>query len=97
MNVFISMPMNGKSKEAIDKRRAEIEQFLVKRFAPERITVIDSIYRGPRKDPVWCLGYSIAHMETADLVVFDKGWNQARGCRIEYSICSQYGFRFMEL
>lgn len=97
MNVFISMPMNGKSKESIKARQKEIEQLLIKRFPNDTIKIIDSLYKGERRNPVWCLGYSIACMENADLVVFDKGWNQARGCRIEYSVCNSYGFRFLEL
>jgi len=36
-------------------------------------------------------------MDKADLVVFDKGWRQARGCKVEYDVCSYYGFKFMEL
>ena len=47
--------------------------------------------------PVWCLGYSIQKMEDADLVVLDKGWREARGCKVEYDVCSYYGFRFLEI
>ncbi len=97
MNIYISMPMNGKSMEDIEARRAEIEQLMIKRFPNNKINIIDSIYRGEKKGPVWCLGYSVAAMNDADLVVFDKGWRKARGCKIEYDVCAYYGFRFMEL
>lgn len=97
MNVYISMPMNGKSKEDIEARRTEIEQLMIKRFPNDKINIIDSIYRGEKKGPVWCLGYSVSMMNDADLVVFDKGWRNARGCKIEYDVCAYYGFRFMEL
>ena len=97
MKIFISMPMNGKTREEIIERRREIENLLVERFTSETITIIDSLVDDPTKGPIWCLGYSIQKMEDADLIVFDKGWREARGCKIEYDVCSYYGFRFMEL
>jgi len=97
MKIFISMPMNGKPIEEIDKRRAEIEELMRKRFPNNKIEIIDSLWRGEKQGPVWRLGYAIAKMDTADLVVFDKGWRQARGCKIEYDVCAYYGFKFMEL
>jgi len=97
MKVFISMPMNGKTIEEILARREEITEDLRRRFPNDTINVIDSIYHGEKTDPVWCLGYSITTMNDADLVVFDKGWRKARGCKIEYDVCAYYGFRFLEL
>ena len=97
MKVFVSMPMNGKSSEELIDRRCEIADLLVKRFPNEAITIIGSLVEDRTKGPVWCLGYSIQKMEEADLVVFDKGWRDARGCKVEYDVCSYYGFRFMEL
>ena len=97
MKVFISMPMNGKTIEEILARREEIETELKKKFPSNTIELIDSIYHGEKKGSVWCLGYSIAMMNDAELVVFDKGWRKARGCKIEYDVCAYYGYRFLEL
>lgn len=97
MNVFISMPMNGKTIEEIDARRAEIAELLHKRFPSDTINIIDSVWREEAQGPVWCLGYSISKMDTADLVVFDKNWRKARGCKVEYDVCAYYGYRFLEL
>lgn len=97
MKVFISMPMSGKTKETIKTRRAEIEKLLHIRFPNQEIEIINSIWEGEHKSPVWCLGHSIMSMEEADLVVFDTGWRKARGCRIENSVCASYGFKIMEL
>ena len=97
MKVFISMPMNGKTMEEILARREEIAIALKKKFPSDTINIIDSIYHGEKRDPVWCLGYSIATMNEADLVVFDMGWRKARGCKIEYDVCAYYGYRFLEL
>ena len=97
MKVFISLPMNGRPPEEITQRMVEIKELLEQRFPDQEITIIDSLWHGEEKSPVWCLGYSIMAMDTADLVVFDKGWRDARGCKVEYDVCSYYGFKFMEI
>ena len=97
MKVFISMMMTGKTREEIIQRREEIATILVERFPNETITLIDSFIDDSTKGPVWCLGYSIQKLEEADLVVFDKKWRDARGCKVEYDVCVYYGFRFLEL
>ena len=97
MKVFISMPMSGKTREEIIKRRNEIANILTLRFPDQTITIIDSLVDSVDVGPVWCLGYSIQKMEDADLIVFDKGWRDARGCKVEYDVCSYYGFKFLEI
>lgn len=97
MKIFISMPMNGKSYEEIAARQNEIAGMLKNRFPESSIEIIDSFVKDKKKSPVWCLGYSIMAMNDAELVVFDKGWRKARGCKIEFDICSYYGFKFMEI
>lgn len=97
MNVFISMPLNGKTFEEIEKRFEEIQKILKARFPDQEIKIIDSLWKKDKRDPVWCLGYNIMAMSTADLVVFDKNWYKTRGCNIEYNVCTRYGFRFMEI
>ena len=97
MKVFISMPMNGKTKEEIANRMAEIGEMLKTRFPHDTIEVLDSLIKDTSNGPVWCLGRSIMIMSQADLVVFDKDWRLARGCKIEFDVCSYYGFRFLEI
>lgn len=97
MNVFISMPLNGKTFEEIEKRFGEIQDILKRKFPHEEITIIDSLWKKDKRSPVWCLGYNIMAMSNADLIVFDKNWHKARGCNIEFDICAYYGFRFMEI
>ena len=40
---------------------------------------------------MWSLGESIKLLSTADVAYFLKGWNTARGCRIEYMCANDYG------
>lgn len=83
--------------EDIERRFVEIKELLQKRFPKDKIEIISSLWKKDKRGPVWCLGYNIMAMDQADLIVFDKGWKKARGCRIEYSVCANYGFRFMEI
>ena len=42
-------------------------------------------------------GRAILKLSDADLVVFAKGWETARGCKVEYLIASEYGLDIMML
>ena len=86
-NLFISQPMNGVTDEYIKKKRDELSN--------EYFTydVIDSYFENAPDDatPLWYIGESIKLLGTADLVVFAKGWEQNRGCRIEHACAVAYG------
>lgn len=91
MKIMISQPMRGKTNEQIREERVE----LVRRLQEEGHEVIDTILTD--KPPIDCdeavyfLGRSIELMSKADAIVFMKGWQEARGCRIEYQIAKDYG------
>lgn len=93
--IFISCPMRGYSKEDILKVREDIKTELQRRVK-FKFDVIDSYFPDFKTssasiDPaVYCLGRAIIKMAEADMVVFCKGWEQARGCKIEYEIARSY-------
>ncbi len=41
--------------------------------------------------PIWYLGVSIQFLSEADIVIMGKGWYDARGCRIEHLVATEYG------
>ena len=41
--------------------------------------------------PMWYLGASIQLMSKADVAYFCRGWNDARGCKIEFECAEAYG------
>lgn len=89
--LFISQPMKGKSNAEII---AEIEAAIKnaeKRFN-EPIEVIDSFFLGVPIDakPLWLLGNSLELLADADVACFAKGWEGARGCRIEHQCAIEY-------
>lgn len=95
--LFISQPMNGKSDEEIlavrKKAIASVEHFL-----GEPVDVIDSFFQSAPVDakPLWFLGKSIELLSTADVAYFAKGWENARGCKLEHECCIQYGIDVIE-
>ena len=95
MKIFISQPMNGKTEEQIKKRRNEIISIIKNRYLNHIDFVYSIIDQEPNEDvyypPVWYLAKSIEKLSTVTMVYFDKGWEQARGCQIEYNICRTYG------
>ena len=88
MRIFISQPMKGLSKKEIKSNREKaIEK--VKSIYGEDVEIVDSYIDGGGT-PLWCLGKSVELLSTADVAYFLKGWNTARGCRIEYMCADNY-------
>lgn len=94
MKVFISQPMNGNTNNEIKAVRAEITEKLRKRYGTqEPVEVINSFFEDAPHDakPLWFLGKSLEMLSTADVAYFAKGWDEARGCTIEYDCAIKYG------
>lgn len=89
MKVFISQPMKGLSEKEIKSNREKAVE-KVKSIYGEDVEIVDSYIDGGGT-PLWCLGKSIELLSTADIAYFVKGWNTARGCRIEYMCADNYG------
>lgn len=89
--VFISMPMRGKTNEEIEQRRKEIIEDVKLKLGNDT-EIIDSFFKDAPHDskPLWFLGESIKLLSTADFIVLDEGWQDARGCRIERECALEY-------
>lgn len=95
--LFISQPMRGKTDEEIlTERKKAIES--AERNLGEPVEVIDSFFQNAPADarPLWFLGKSLELLSTADIVYFAKGWEDARGCRIENQCAIEYGIEVIE-
>lgn len=98
--VFISQPMNGLTGLQISKDRARvIEKLYAIGYKPDEITIIDSYIEEIAPDNVnsglWYLGKSIELLADADIAVFAKGWQGARGCLIEFECVEKYGIPYI--
>lgn len=90
IKAFISQPMRGKTNKQIREERAE----LVEKLELDGYEVLDTVFDNAPKntdEAVYYLAKSIEYLAKADTVVFMKGWEQARGCRIEHTVAYEYG------
>lgn len=92
--LFISQPMNGKTDEEILKER-KIAIRKAKEIAGEDVEVIDTFYTDftPDAKPLEYLARSIKDLASANIAYFAKGWEEKRGCKIEYECATQYGIK----
>ena len=94
---MISQPMKGKTREEIEAIRNEAIALL----EAQGYEVINTWYEDSYKDaekaneilniPLWFLGMSLIAMSECDAVYFCEGWQDTRGCLIEYEAASRYG------
>lgn len=94
--IFISQPMNGKTNEEILDERQGIINACKEEYG-EDIEIIDSFFKDSPHDakPAWFLGKSIELLSSADKAFFADGWRNARGCRIEHEVASEYGIEII--
>lgn len=93
MKVFISQPMRWLAEREIKLNRAKaIEN--IKRLYGDDVEIIDNYFNDDEK-PLFKLGKSIELLSTADIIYLCKGWNKARGCKIEYMCASDYDIKII--
>ena len=97
--LFISQPMTGKMKEEIlAVRKRAIEN--AKAVMDDDVEVIESYFEDYNPDggcvPLKYLSKSLELLADADIAYFAKGWESARGCRIEYQCATDYGIVTVE-
>ena len=95
--LFISQPMRGKTDEEILAVRKKVIESAEK-LVGEPVEVIDSFFQAAPVDakPLWFLGKSLELLATADVAYFAKGWQEARGCKIENACAIEYGIAVIE-
>lgn len=94
VKVFISQPMRDKTDAEIKEERERIIDACKNKYG--EIDVIDSFFESAPHDakPLWFLGKSFELLSTADIAVFAKGWKEARGCKLEFEACKEYGITY---
>lgn len=100
--LFISQPMKGKTDEEIlavrEKAIESAKKYLKECGENDEIEVIDSFFQKAPEEarPLWFLAKSLELLSTADVAYFAKGWEYARGCRIENECAIEYGIDVIE-
>jgi hypothetical protein len=93
MKIFISQPMKGLSEKEIKSNREKAIKN-IKSLYGDDVEIIDS-YIDDDEKPLFKLGKSIELLSTADIIYLCKGWNKARGCKIEYMCASDYDIKII--
>jgi len=95
--LFISQPMRGKTDEEILAVREKAIKSAERKLG-EPVEVIDSFFQNAPAEarPLWFLGKSLELLSTADVAYFAKGWEDARGCRIENQCAIEYDIEVIE-
>ena len=96
--IFISQPMKDKTDTEIKAERQRIIG-RIKELYGDDIEIIDSYFENApaQANPLWFLSKSFEKLSTADVAFFAKGWENARGCRMEYLACREYGIESEEV
>ena len=101
--IMVSQPINGFTEEQIVETRNRFLQFAKK----ENLEVVNTYFqdewyskdamagRGVVQIPLCFLAKSIENMSLCHKAYFAKGWENARGCKIEHEVALQYGLEII--
>lgn len=96
---MLSQPMAGKTDEEIIATREKAIKVLESKgyelvntlFTDERYNKENMEQRGVVQIPLCFLAKSLENMSPCHAAYFCKGWEKARGCRIEHEAACAYG------
>ena len=103
LKAMLSQPMAGKTDEEIAATRDKAVAFL-KGMGYEVVNTLftDEWYskeamesRGVVQIPLCFLAKSLENMSKCHIAFFCKGWEKARGCRIEHEAAVAYGLNII--
>lgn len=100
---MLSQPMGGKTNEEIVATREKaIEVLTSKGYEVVNTLFTDEWYnrenmekRGVVQIPLCFLAKSLENMSLCHVAYFCKGWEAARGCRIEHEAAKAYGLEII--
>lgn len=96
---MLSQPMAGKTDEEIVATREKAIKVLEEKgyevvntlFTDERYSIDAMKKRGVVQIPICYLAKSLENMSLCHAAYFCKGWENARGCKIEHEAAVAYG------
>ena len=100
---MFSQPMAGKSNEEIIATREKAIKVLKEKgfeivntlFTDEWYSKEQMVERGVIQIPLCFLAKSLENMSLCHAVYFCKGWENARGCKIEHEAAKAYGLEII--
>ena len=103
MKAMLSQPMAGKTEqEIVETRERAIKVIEERGFEIVNTLFTDEWYskekmeeRGVVQMPLCFLAKSLENMSLCHAAYFCKGWENARGCRIEHEAAKAYGLEII--
>lgn len=103
MKAMLSQPMNGKTDEeicatrekAIAALKAAGYEVVNTLFTDEWYSRKSMVERGVVQIPLCFLAKSLENMSLCHAAYFCKGWEKARGCKIEHDAAIAYGLNIL--
>lgn len=103
MKAMLSQPMAGKTEQEItDTRNRAIEALKARGYEVVNTLFTDEWYskekmqeRGVVQIPLCFLAKSLENMSLCHAAYFCRGWENARGCRIEHDAAMAYGLEII--
>lgn len=100
---MLSQPMNGKTDEEIISTReraigmleSEGYEIVNTLFTDEWYNLDKMEERGVVQIPLCFMAKGIENMSLCHAVFFCKGWESARGCKIEHEVAKVYGLEII--
>lgn len=98
--VFISQPMNGLDEKEIKRIRKKVQCH----FSMQGDVIADTLFdfddehlekEGVKSLGLFYLSRSLEEMAYCDIAYFCKGWEKARGCKIEHEAAVAYGLEII--
>lgn len=101
--IMISQPMGGKTEQEIVETRERAKKyaedhgytFVNTLFTDEWYSQQSMEERGVVQIPLCFLAKSLENMSLCHAAYFCKGWENARGCRIEHEAAKAYGLEII--
>ena len=89
---MLCQPMAGKTEqEIVEVRERAIAVLEAKGFEIVNTLFTDDWHNDQAQIPLYFLAKSLESMSLCHAAYFCKGWEQARGCRIEHEAAKAYG------
>ena len=100
---MLSQPIAGKSNEEIIATREKAIKVLKEKgfeivntlFTDEWYSKENMVERGVIQIPLCFLAKSLENMSLCHAAYFCKGWENARGCKIEHEVAKAYGLEII--
>ena len=100
---MLSQPMAGKTDEEIVATREQAIKALTERgfvigntlFTDEWYSKASMTERGVENIPLCFLAKSLENMSLCHAAYFCKGWENARGCKLEHEAAKAYGLEII--